>query len=138
MNRTDLQRLSSLRRKEAKTLLDCRCYPGAYYLSGYAVECALKSCICKETQKYDFPNKELANKSHIHILEELIKVAGLAKQFKEEKVKNPNFELNWAVVKDWSVKKRYSLSITQSEARDIYSAITARKHGVLAWVRRYW
>lgn len=37
---------------------------GAYYLAGYAVECALKSCIARRTQEHDFPDKKLANDSH--------------------------------------------------------------------------
>jgi hypothetical protein len=47
MNRNDLQNLSRLREKEAKVLLDNGCFAGAYYLLGYAVECALKACIAK-------------------------------------------------------------------------------------------
>jgi len=53
MNRTELQRLSRIRIKEAKFLLDGGCYNGAYYLAGYAVECALKACIAKQTHRHD-------------------------------------------------------------------------------------
>ena len=45
MNRRDLQELTRIRAVEAGTLLDQGMYDGAYYLSGYAVECALKACI---------------------------------------------------------------------------------------------
>ena len=55
MNRKDFQRLSALRLKEAKALLGY--FHGAYYLTGYAAECALKACIAKRTQKYNFPDK---------------------------------------------------------------------------------
>lgn len=58
MNRYDLQKLAVLRVKEGKVLLDNKCYEGAYYLLGYAIECALKACIAKQTKKFDFPEKK--------------------------------------------------------------------------------
>jgi HEPN domain-containing protein len=51
MNRTDLQQLAELRIKEARILLDGDSYSGAYYLAGYAIECALKACIAKRTKE---------------------------------------------------------------------------------------
>ncbi len=51
---------------------------------------------------------------------------------------NPTFEVNWATVKDWSESKRYELGITNAEAKDLYSACTARRHGVLTWIRKRW
>lgn len=45
MNRVDFRQLAGLRIAEAKVLLDNNLYAGAYYLAGYAVECALKACI---------------------------------------------------------------------------------------------
>jgi HEPN domain-containing protein len=32
-------------------LLEAGLYAGAYYLAGYAVECALKACIAKKTAR---------------------------------------------------------------------------------------
>jgi HEPN domain-containing protein len=54
MNRSDFHRLTEIRIKEAKVLLDRKCYEGAYYLAGYAVECALKACIAKENASSRF------------------------------------------------------------------------------------
>jgi hypothetical protein len=45
VNRAEFQKLADLRAREAGVLLAARCYDGAYYLAGYAVECALKACI---------------------------------------------------------------------------------------------
>ena len=45
MNRTELQQLSDERIEDAKALLAVSRWPGAYYLEGYALECALKSCV---------------------------------------------------------------------------------------------
>jgi len=38
-------------------LLRLGLFDGAYYLAGYAVECALKACIAKGTQRFEFPDK---------------------------------------------------------------------------------
>lgn len=56
MNRSDIQILADIRVGEAKALLDLGHWPGAYYLAGYAVECALKACIAKLTKADDFPD----------------------------------------------------------------------------------
>jgi HEPN domain-containing protein len=58
VDRKDLQALSNVRLKEAKALLGAGLWDGAYYLAGYAVECALKACIAKQTQRYEFPDKK--------------------------------------------------------------------------------
>ena len=56
MNRVDFQGLSRLRIREARALLRLGEWAGAYYLAGYAVECALKSVISKGTRRHDFPD----------------------------------------------------------------------------------
>jgi hypothetical protein len=45
--RRDFRTLAELRAEEARVLLRSRRQLGAYYLAGYAVECALKACIAK-------------------------------------------------------------------------------------------
>ena len=73
MNRGDFQKLAEMRLDDAKALLDQGKWAGAYYLAGYAVECALKACVAKLTNQYDFPDKQLANKCYTHDLDELAK-----------------------------------------------------------------
>jgi len=59
MNRKGLQDLAIVRLKEAKALLDQGFHDGAYYLCGYAVECALKACIAKISgRQFAFPSKK--------------------------------------------------------------------------------
>jgi hypothetical protein len=43
MNRSDLQQLTEMRIRESGILLTGAESSGAYYLAGYAVECALKA-----------------------------------------------------------------------------------------------
>lgn len=55
MNRREFRELTTLRLAEARALLDAGLPDGAYYLAGYAVECALKACISRQTRQHDFP-----------------------------------------------------------------------------------
>lgn len=138
VNRRDLQRLARIRLAEARVLLAGKKYDGAYYLAGYAVECALKSCIAKQFRKFDFPDKKLVNDSHTHNLEQLLSVSGLKQVHKQELETNAEFAVNWSVVRDWSEKGRYSLARSRAEASDLYAAITARRHGILKWLKKHW
>jgi hypothetical protein len=138
MNRRDLQALSKLRRNEAAVLLKAKHYAGAYYLLGYSVECALKACVAKQIRRHDFPDKDLATRAYVHNLEQLLKLAGLGPALNAEMEVNKTLEVNWAVVKDWKEAARYASSISPAEAKDLYSACTSRKNGVLAWIRARW
>ncbi len=137
MNRYDFQRISMLRAKEARVLLDNGYYSGAYYLLGYAVECAFKACIARMTKKYDFPPKEI-NQIYTHKLDTLLKSSGLKHKLEKEIIDNRYLEANWSIVKDWSEQSRYSNYIDELTIRDFYSAVMARKNGVLAWLKKYW
>lgn len=138
MNRSELQSLASLRRKEAKSLLDAGHFAGAYYLMGYAIECALKSCIAKATKRHEFPDKHLATKVFTHNLEDLMRLSGVSPIFDKELKSNAALALNWTIVKDWNERARYRASISEQEARDLYSACTRHKNGILTWVRKVW
>lgn len=126
-----------LRLKDARILLDKKEYSGAYYICGYALECALKSCIAKKTKKNEFPDLAAVRASHTHNLEELIKAAELHTFFLASLNSNNDFKVNWNVIKDWDSIARYEFH-GEKEARDLYKAITARNHGVLKWIKRYW
>lgn len=137
MNRLDFQGLARTRIREAKILLDAKSYGGAYYLCGYAAECALKACIAKQTRASTFPDKNRSTQAHTHNLEQLIKVGRLEAALRTA-IAEPAFLDNWNVVKDWSVEARYLVVIPEEDARDMYRACVARKHGVLSWVRTQW
>jgi hypothetical protein len=138
MNRRAFQQIAEIRRTEALALLTAGHHAGAYYLVGYAVECALKACVAKQVRRYDFPDRDLAREVFTHDLEKLMKLSGLAPELERDKAINKSLELNWAVVKDWSESARYEIGITETQARDLYSACTARTNGVLNWIRRRW
>ena len=138
MNRAELQQLAELRLKESQTLLDAACHAGAYYLAGYALECALKSCIARKTQEYDFPDRKLVNQIFTHNLVQLVRAAGLENELQKEIQSNPEFGDNWDVAKDWSEESRYLATIQAQTARDLNAAISDNKFGVLPWLKKFW
>jgi len=98
LNRSDFQRLAELRVAEAKSLLDQGRYEGAYYLAGYAVECAIKAYVARQTNQYDFPDRDLVAKVYKHDPEELVRGAGLEIALRKEIESDAEFANNWAVV----------------------------------------
>jgi len=137
MNRSDLQRLARTRINEAKVLLENGRYEGAYYLAGYAVECALKACIAKQTQRQEFPDKKRVDDSYTHDLAKLARVANLENDLKKETQLNSAFDSYWSFVVGWSEAARYQF-VTPESATNLYNAITDRQHGVLSWLKKYW
>lgn len=134
--RSELQRLALLRAEEADVLAKAHKEQGAYYLAGYAVECALKACIAKRTRRHQFPlGRDYVNKVYDHNLQELLKVADLQAALENEIKTNRDLQIYWGVVKDWDVASRYELM--GRNGADMVTAVTARD-GVLQWIKRHW
>ena len=136
MDRRDLQALSKARLIEAKALLKLGLNDGAYYLAGYAVECALKACIAKGSQRHEFPDKRRADASYSHNLRALITVAGLDAYFKRA-IQDASFEDNWKIAESWSEQSRYEKHGVES-AEALVAAIGDKHHGVIAWLKQRW
>ena len=136
MNRKDFQELSKVRLTEAKALLDLGHFDGAYYLAGYAVECALKACIAKGTQRHDFPDKRRVDLSHTHNLRDLVRIAGLDDAFSAASV-NPEFVENWYRVTGWSEQSRYRRHSEES-SRQLIVAVDDRRRGVMACIKPHY
>jgi HEPN domain-containing protein len=143
MNRIDFQQLAELRLKEAKALLAADFPDGAYYLAGYAVECALKACIARKTQEFDFPEKKRVNDSHTHDLGKLLMLAGLSEDLQCEFAADAAMEWRWGIVRDWSEESRYEI-FQDSEAERIQRAtlminvIGAQSGGIMQWIKQRW
>jgi len=137
MNRTEFQRLSNLRLEESKALLAAGFADGAYYLAGYAVECALKACIAKRTREHDFPEKG-SHKFYSHDLEDLVGFALLRVELDQSLQADPTMKTNWTVIQNWSEESRYEANRTLQEATDLLNAIEDQKGGVLLWLRQRW
>jgi hypothetical protein len=137
MNRSDLQVLSKLRIDEAEVLLAAGRDAGAYYLAGYAVECALKACVARQVKAGDFPDRQFANAAFTHDLVALVRASGLETVLDRDRRANPTLDVNWAVVKDWKVETRYKTSVAATQAKDMLGACSGR-NGILAWVKKRW
>jgi hypothetical protein len=138
VNRRDFQALTNIRLAEAQTLLDAGMYDGAYYLAGYAVECALKACVARQTRMHDFPpTPGEVRRMYIHDPEDLVRSADLTKSLADRIQACAIFGEHWAVVKLWSEESRYR-RWSVDEALLLISAITDPQHGVLRWLREHW
>jgi hypothetical protein len=137
VNRKELQRLSRVRLGEARALAKLGFGDGAYYLAGYSVECALKTCIAKATLRHEFPDKNKANSSHTHNLRDLFGLAGLEKASTERARRDQAFGKNWERVLLWSEQSRYRTTDV-GPAREMIHAVADRTHGVLQWIKPHW
>lgn len=137
IKRSDFQIISRLRVEESRTLLNNGHWQGSYYLIGYAVECALKACIAKKTQRHSFPDKKITNNVHTHALEDLMKYSELKLILAQDMQTDPLLEQNWLIVTRWNESLRYGHGLTEIEARDMFDACIKR-HGILPWIKKRW
>jgi HEPN domain-containing protein len=137
VNRSDFQQLADLHLAHAKAFLNAQLYSGAYYMCGYAVECALKACIARRTNQYDFPDKRFATSAWTHDLAELVGVSGLKPNFDAAKQADDLLRANWQAVDAWRETSRYEMR-PQHEAEALLAAISDPDHGVLSCIRRLW
>ncbi len=138
MHQSDFQDLVGVRLHEARFLLGGGCYDGAYYLAGYAVECALKASIAGMTQARSFPPKQtLVQGMYVHRPSELVKAAGMKTHLDAAQVADREFGGNWEVVARWSEESRYERR-SESQARELYEAIVDPAHRVLQWILSFW
>jgi hypothetical protein len=133
-----LQQLADDRVADADALLQAGRWSAAFYLCGYAIECALKACIAKQINLHDFPDKTLVQRAYTHELLDLLDLAGLKLQLKIDTAPAPNpLGINWELVKSWSERTRYQQK-SEAEARRLFLAITDHTDGVMPWIKHYW
>ncbi|MGL4555005.1 MAG: hypothetical protein ACRC33_27880 [Gemmataceae bacterium] len=115
----------------------------AYYSAGYAVECALKSCLLVRMihTAWIFEEKWKAQDCLTHDFGELVRLSGLIKELNEALAASAaaggEFVGNWATATQWKVTSRYEAR-TEAEAKGLHAAITDNPHGVLKWVQNSW
>ncbi|MGB8885084.1 MAG: DNA-binding protein [Candidatus Korobacteraceae bacterium] len=138
LNRNTLRTLAASRLEEARVLLENNLWTGAYYMTGLAVECALKSCLASAVKEHDFPDKRFVNDMYDHDLEKLFKLNGALWAALQADMKTAaRLNVNWSTVKDWDDDKRYDV-VEELEARGLYEATTDASSGVMKWIRGRW
>lgn len=137
MDRIEFPDLARMRIDEGKCLLNAGLYAGRYYLSGYAVECALKAVICRNCGRYQFPDKGFATACHTHDLRVLVKLAGLKPAFVEAMDASGAFRENWEEVSEWDEVARYRAKVAASRAQCLYLACAGQPRGVIPWIALY-
>ncbi|HYT88340.1 MAG TPA: HEPN domain-containing protein [Gemmataceae bacterium] len=147
MNQADLQKMADERILDAKVLLDGGRWEFAYYAAGYAIECALKSCLLARMiyTGWVFQEKIKPDECLTHDFGKLVQLAGLTDEL-NNKLKasaaaggpaGAAFAKHWTIVILWKVTSRYEAK-TQLEAEILYNAITHDPDGVLRWIKNYW
>ena len=114
MNRDEFRKLTDMRLKDEKVLLDAGRFEAAYYLAGYAVECALKACVCANTREFEFPRRNGAE-YYQHDLQRLSILAGVENEFEQAR----------------------EVDQTLAAAKNVFEAISDEQHGVLQWLSKY-
>jgi hypothetical protein len=166
VNQAELRQLAEERITDAAALIAGGRWSYAYYTAGYAVECAVKACVLARMGQTGWIFSEPRVKVEevfTHSYEKLIRIAGLENEL-HNRLKasaaaapigaapagagpaavagaaappGPAFAGFWGVVARWDVASRYATK-SETEARDLYSAITDTNDGILPWLRNYW
>jgi HEPN domain-containing protein len=128
------------RLKDAEVLFAGGRWAFAYYVAGYAVECALKACPLKRMViagwVFDEDVKRV-DECRTHEFDKLIRISGMLDDLKQETRRNAAFLDHWEIVTQWKVKNRYDEK-AEGEARKLIAATTDEPNGVMTWIRNFW
>lgn len=134
MRLEELEALAEERLDEAQALLGVQRWSGAFYLSGYAIELALKAVIAAQFRANEIPDKNLVKNIYTHDLEDLLSLAQLKPALQERSRRSSQFVANWNTVMGWNESARYR-RIEETEARALLEAISDPTEGIFAWIR---
>jgi hypothetical protein len=144
VNQAELRQMVEERIRDAEALVAGGRWEFAYYAAGYAVECALKSCLLARMVLTGWVFDEEVKKvddCRTHEFLKLIQIAGLRDELnnkpRESAAAGGEFVANWNTVSEWKVTSRYEAK-SEAEAKKLLAAITEEPHGVLRWIRNYW
>lgn len=138
MNRSEYRRLAAVRLLDAQALLRTRRYDGAYYLAGYAVECALKACIARQFRAGNIPARGSVDRLYIHDLRRLLELADLVRARDREAHVDTQFAAHWQTVQARTESSRYETGRRARDAQDMVEGVADGNHGVLQWLKKHW
>lgn len=121
--RNDLRKMAKARLKDAEVLFQHARYDSATYLSGYAIELALKARLCMVLKWEEFPesNKDFEDyrSFRTHDLNVLLSLS------KKQDLIITNHEQIWRTVESWSSDARYKRvgSVDKAAAMKMLDAV---------------
>ena len=122
--RIELLELASVRLRDAELLYKDGRYDGAAYLSGYAVEFALKARICKQLRWVGYPSKDNEFKGKgsfkVHDFDRLLEYTGIAPKIRAYCTPE------WSIMKVWSPDYRYK-PVGSANQQDVQEMIASAK-----------
>src|SRR5947209_19366661 len=107
-DRATFQQLAELRLAEAKALQADGLHSGAYYLAGYAIECALKAKIAADFRENEIPELKRVQSIYTHDLSALLGLAVLKDDLHAEKHLNPELSPARIQARGWHGRSRYT------------------------------
>jgi HEPN domain-containing protein len=134
-DRASFEQLAEFRLAEARLLLENGFPSGAYYLAGYAIECALKAIIAASFRANEIPDKSRVNSVYTHNLKELLYHAGLKSLLENDMNGSADLRESWAIASKWSEHARYEIW-TLDDAVLMLEAVGAADKGLLRWLQR--
>ncbi len=134
LSRSDLRELTRERLEDAVTLLRGGRPTAAAYMCGYALEMALKACVCRRLRLNEYPPRRLTKDFKTHNFDDLLLLAGLEDEVSGKKHKSL---AKWSVVARWNPEWRYSApgSTTLKDAEDMIKVL---RDEVLPWLKKRW
>src|SRR3979490_3180442 len=115
-DRATFQQLAEARLVEARLLLAHGHPSGAYYLAGYAIECALKAVIAAGFRANEIPDKPRVNSIYTHNLKDLPNLADLKGPLEDDMNENSELRESWATISKWSEHARYQVWTSDAAA----------------------
>jgi hypothetical protein len=149
VNQAELRQMAQERILDAEALIAGGRWAFAYYVAGYAIECALKSCVLSRMihTGWVFQDKIKGDECRTHDFGKLIDLAGLRGELNAQLAASAAaaggapgslFAGHWGTVLQWKETSRYEVGTTEAQARELYEAITHTTDGVLKWIQNYW
>ena len=140
MDRNGWQAMSKRWLKDAKCLLQGKCWAAAYYLAGYALEFGLEACLLVHVgakPEAIFKDRKFSDKVWTHSIADLVRIAELETDRVALVAANAVFQKYWIDAKDWNEKSRHATA-SHRDAKKLFKAIADKVNGVLKWIKVHW
>ena len=133
--RATFQSLATRRVAEARALAHGGHSSGAYYLAGYAIECALKAVIAGKFRENVIPDKSFVASIYTHNLVALLRLAGLQSELDDAIEADQALGQKWTIIQRWSEDARYQIW-TADHALGMIDAVAGSEgtEGLLQWL----